>query len=64
MKNRGIFAVMAAFVVAGILKAKDIFRTRSSGNCSNRISNGRDAFMAISAPRCHTQKKIYKGFAK
>jgi len=64
MKNRGIFAIVASFVMAGLLKAKDIFKTRPTYGVSNRASNGRDAFMSISVPRCHTQKKHYKGFAK
>lgn len=56
MKTRGVFAIMAAFVAVTIGKAKDIFRISPHHGASNRASNGRDAFLSVSKPKCHTQK--------
>ena len=58
MKARGIFKLFTALA----LFARDLVRTHSTENYSSRVSNGRDAFFGVSAPRCHTQKKIYRGF--
>jgi hypothetical protein len=57
MKTRGIFAITAMWILAMAGKVKEAFSTvgRSTGG-SGRISMGRDAFLSISAPRCHTQK--------
>ena len=61
MKARGIFAIVAA-MVAGIGRA---FHTHASPTTSGRVSNGRDAFSAVSAPHRANQRKNYaKGWAK
>jgi hypothetical protein len=31
---------------------------------SGKASQGRDPFYFVSVSRCHTQKKIYKGFSR
>lgn len=65
MKARGVFAIFAKVALACAMYVKDVFKTHShSTGGNNRGGLGRDAFMNISQPRCHTQKKIFKGFAK
>ena len=65
MKARGVFAIFAKVALACAMYCKDVFNTRGhSTGGSNKVSGGRDAFMNVSAPRCHTQKKIYRGFSK
>jgi hypothetical protein len=60
MKARGVFAIIARMAVACAVWGKGLFNTRSHATGgSGKISNGRDAFMAVSAPKCHTQKKRY-----
>ena len=56
MKARGIFAVMTAMLVGLAQRAKLAFAPTPGSGTSNRSSGGRDAFLSISAPRCHTQK--------
>jgi hypothetical protein len=64
MKARGVFAIFAKVALACAMYVKDIFNTRGRSGASGTGNGGRDAFMNVSAPRCHTQKKIYRGFAK
>ena len=56
MKTRGIFAVMAAMLVGLAQRAKLAFAPTPGIGSYNRSSGGRDAFLGVSAPRCHTQK--------
>jgi hypothetical protein len=60
MKARGIFkifAVMAAY-------ARDLLSIRGHSYGELQLSGGRQAFYSVSASRCHTQKKPYKGFVR
>jgi hypothetical protein len=62
MSKRGnpflIFSVLFAAI-------KGAFTTSTHhDNTRQNVSNGRDGFLGVSAPRCHNQKKRYKGFAK
>jgi len=61
MKARGIFAIMAALVA----NVRYAFTARLSPTTSGRVSNGRQAFYAVSAPRRANRRKNYaKGWAK
>ena len=65
MKSRGIFAIVSALVAGIGSHLKGAFATHSSGNTSGRISNGRQAFYAVSAPHRANQRKNYaKGWAR
>ena len=62
MKARGIFAI-TAMLAALAASTKRFFAVQSHSTGEGRIKNGRDSFLSVSTPRCHTQKKIYRGFA-
>lgn len=51
MKLKGVMSGMILFL-ASMFKARPDHYYSASG----RVSNGRSAFNAVSAPRCHTQK--------
>jgi hypothetical protein len=63
MKTRGLLGFLAATMLALRIFARDAFSMGRSTGGSGKYRN-RDAFLGVSAPRCHTQKKIYKGFAR
>ena len=61
MKYRGLFGFITA-IVAGIGAS---LRMPAHGSPTSRLSNGRQAFYAVSAPRRANQRKNYaKGWAK
>jgi hypothetical protein len=64
MKARGVFAIFSKVALACAMYVKDIFSTVGRSYGSGKSAMGRDAFLSVSAPRCHNQKKIYRGFAK
>jgi hypothetical protein len=59
-KDNWFVAVLARMLVG----MKNFFSSEPTYDVSGKTSNGRDAFRGVSAPRCHTQKKIYKGWAR
>ncbi len=65
MKQRGILAGMMLIAAHVLASFKGVFSVRAHAEGgSQEICGGRDAFLSISSPRCHTQKKIYKGWAR
>jgi hypothetical protein len=64
MKARGLFGFMAATMLALRSFARDTFKGEGRNALGSGKYRNRDAFMSVSVPRCHTQKKIYKGFAR
>jgi hypothetical protein len=61
MKARGIFAIMAALIA----NVRHAFTARPSPTTSGRVSNGRQAFYAVSGGHRANQRRHYaKGWAK
>lgn len=60
MKRRGIFAILAGMLAA----ISSALKTRPTYSIAAYRGEGRSAFYSVSAPRCHTQRKRFRGFAR
>ena len=63
MKQRGVLGIMTGALLALARYTKDIFSTVAHAE-GGHIAGDRQGFASVSVPRCHTQRKHYKGFAR
>jgi hypothetical protein len=63
-KEKGAFGRIALAAAMALSSMKAAIQSRGRSEVGSYRQKGRDGFMAVSSPRCHTQKKVYKGFAR
>jgi hypothetical protein len=64
MKSRGIFKTILAPLVLLASYVKSLASIRGHTAMEGHIRGDRQGFASVSVPCCHTQKKLYKGFAR